>query len=48
MRKRVYTQKSTGDWVKDDYDILLTIHSLVSKTKKKEHKRFIAQKLVKN
>lgn len=41
----VSTTKSTGDWVKDDYDILMTLHSQISKTKKREHQRFIAKKI---
>jgi len=41
----VYTKKSSGDWVKDDYEILLTLHSQISKTKKKEYQRFIEKKI---
>ncbi|TYC17024.1 hypothetical protein ES677_02275 [Bizionia gelidisalsuginis] len=40
----VYTKKSTGDWVKDDYEILLTLHSQISKTEKKDNRRFIEKK----
>lgn len=39
-KENVYKIKSTGDWVKDDYEILFKLYNLIQNTKEEESDRF--------
>jgi len=39
-KEGVYKTKSSGDWVKDDYEILLALHTKIKETKEQDTERF--------